>query len=663
MKRMILLSLLLLVPSVLWSAGQKEAAASSARGKYLAGQGIIIPSTEVHINSYIASIDYKYPDPKEDLGITVYSGHYQLSTSGQEEIVHIGIQGKELGFENLAPMNLAFVIDKSGSMNAEDKMGWVKDAFDIFIDRVREKDFVSLIVFDSDARVIFPSTQMKSRDKRLEFRKAVHSVKAGGGTNLKAGLELGYQQVLANFRSEYINRVLFLTDGVGESGGILDMAESYKEMGINVSTIGVGTDFDLELMVELSKRGGGSSRFISDREEMEETFGSELDRMVAPVARNLDMTLEFLQSVEILGTWGYKNRIMGNTIKYSQDTLHHRDYETILVHIRLPEQAEPGAKNLVRFTIDYEDVDRGKHRSGPYILKAEYVEKEHPVTGFSNGMVLQSGTMMRFAKSLVTIGDLYYSCREEIEEINKTRDEQWRKRSGSVDYEKISSPEIQRLEKSVGTKMQRAMDITVATKKELNNVRIRLDNEGFDDEIGILENYIEILGKELEWELPRVASITRDQEIAPPVKGRSLNDHLTNLFKEMTLDLRLKDRGVIAVSGFTTKSGIPSGLTDLLNEMALVEIGKIDTLTLVERKKLDALLAEQELSLSDLMDTSNAIEVGKFLAANYMVTGSVIEMSASVVIFGRIIDVQTGEVESVAQVIVPKDADIRKLLI
>ncbi|MBA7643548.1 hypothetical protein ES703_51279 [subsurface metagenome] len=96
--------------------------------------------------------------------------------------------------------------------------------------------------------------------------------------------------------------------------------------------------------------------------------------------------------------------------------------------------------------------------------------------------------------------------------------------------------------------------------------------------------------------------------------------------------------------------------------MAVVEIGRIDTLTLVERDKLDSLLAEQELALSDLMDTEQAIEVGKFLAANYIVTGSVIEMADTVVVFGRVINVETGEVESVAQVILPRDRDLNKLL-
>jgi TolB-like protein len=662
MKRLIILVFVFSFSLDAWAGAQAEAASSSARGKYLAGQGIIVPPDEVHIDSYIARINYKYPDPAGDLGVNLYSGHYQVSTGGQEEVIHIGIQGKEIEFENLPPMNLAFVIDKSGSMNEQDKMVWVKEAFNFFVEKVRDIDFISLVVFDDEAKVIFPSTQMKSRQRRLQFKEAVNSVQPGGGTNLVGGLELGYQQVLANFRSEYTNRVLFLTDGVGESVGILDMAESYNELGINVSTIGVGTDFDLELMVELSNRGGGSSRFISDREEMEKTFNSELDRMVVPVARNLEMSLEFLQPVDILATWGYNNRIEGNRIDYSQDTLHHRDYETILAQIRIRSQSASGKKDLARFTIDYEDLEGNKQRSGPHVLQLEFVNMKDPVAGFSSGMVLQSGTMMHFAQSLRTIGELYYSCREEIDQVHRARDELWRQGGSGVSYEELSSPEIRRLEETVASKMQRAMDITVSMKKEVMNTRLRLDNEGFDDEIEILENYIDILGQEMQWEQAKVTTLKRDAEILPAVQTRSVQDHLSNLFREMTLDLKVKDKGVVAISGFTTKTGKSSDLIHLLNEMAVVEIGRIDTLTLVEREKLDTLLAEQELALADLIDTEQAIEVGRFLAANYIVTGSVIEMPASVVIFGRIINVETGEVESVAQVIVPMDRDIEKLL-
>jgi TolB-like protein len=663
-----ILAIFLLATMTGWCGGGAEAAAAESsagggRGKYLAGQGIIIPPSEVHINSYIAAIDYSYPDPPEELGINLYSGHRQISNQGQEELIQIGIQGRKLEFEELPPLNLAFVIDKSGSMSAANKMDWVKDAFAIFIERVRDIDFVSLIVFDNSAKVVFPSTQMKNRDRRLEFRKAVDSIQTGGGTNLVEGLELGYQQVLANFRSEYTNRVLFLTDGVGESGGLLDMAETYRELGINVSTIGVGTDFDLELMVELGRRGGGSSRFIAGREAMEKTFGGELDRMVVPVAAYLEMTLEFLQPVEILGTWGYSNRIAGQTVHYKQETLHHRDYETILAEVRILPGVESGSRELARFTIDYEDLMGNRQRSGPHTLSVEFVDSQQPVTGYSSGSVLQSGTMLRFAQKLQIVGELYYSCKDQIEEINWRRDELWRQRDGQTAYDEISSPQIRTLEEAVASKMQRAIDLTVELKKEVVNARLRLDNEGFDDEIGILDQYIDILGAELQWDQPKVTTTKGDLEIQPRAPKRSLQDHLSNLFREMTLELNRTQGGVVAVSGFATKAGKPAGLVDLLNEMAVVEFGRIDTLTLVERNKLDELLAEQELALSDLMDTENAIEVGKFLAADYIVTGSVIEMASTVVVFGRVINVATSEVESVAQVILPKDADVIRLLI
>jgi len=379
------------------------------------------------------------------------------------------------------------------------------------------------------------------------------------------------------------------------------------------------------------------------------------------VARNLSMTLQLLQPVEVLGTWGYENRVAGPVIHYSQETLHHRDYETILAQIRILPGVSPGIRELASFTIDYEDLEGNSRRSGPHMLTVEFVDMEHPVAGLSSGLVLQSGTMLRFAQSLKTIGELYYSCTEQIDEINRRRDELWRGNS-NASYDELTSPELRALEEAVAAKMHRALDITVAMKKEVANARLRLDNEGFDDEIGILDKYIDILGAELEWEQPRLTTVKEDLEMTPPVRDRSLQDHLSNLFREMTLELGRRQGGVVAVSGFTTRTGKPSGLVDLLNEMAMVEFGRIDTMTLVERGKLDLLLSEQELALSDLMDTENAIEIGRFLAANYIVTGTVIETAGTVIVFGRVIDVATGEVESVAQVILPKDGNLIRLL-
>jgi hypothetical protein len=518
-------------------------------------------------------------------------------------------------------MNLAFVIDCSGSMADADKLVWVKDAFDIFIRRVRDVDYVSLVIFNDSARVVFPATRMNTSSNRYMFTQTVHSLRPSGSTNIRSGLTLGCLEVMKNLNSEYTNRVLFLSDGQDTCGNshrdILNVAQQFCREGVTISTIGVGTAFDLELMVDMAHLGGGSSRFISDRKEMEETFGSELDRMVVPLARNLDMTLEFLVDVDLLDTWGYENRRVGNTVRYFQPTLHHGDYETILAYVNIPPQRFSGTVELARFTVRYEDVYGNQHVSGPHILEASFVDEEQPVTGFTDGKILESGTMLHFANALRTVGDLYYS--------GKSKEN-----------------------------LERALEITMNTKKELLNTRMRLDSEGFIEEIGVLDNYIDVLGSELYDSEYRLEDMYRQGEIAPPMPDRPLQNNLKNLCREIALDLRRKRAGTVAVCDFSSQGAGSGELPALITEMVFHEISRIDALTLVEQERLWSALRARGLSPVNLSDKLKAVELGRILAADYIMTGTVIETENTYIIFSRLLNVGSGEVESSAQVIVSK---------
>ena len=451
-------------------------------------------------------MDYKYALPSSSImDVSLYCGHRQVSIHGQEEIVQIGVQGRKIDFEDLPPMNLAFVIDHSGSMSNAEKLTWVKDAFDIFIEKVRSVDYVSLVIFDDRAKVVFPATKMNSNQKRMQFKRAVRAIRPEGSTNIKDGLQLGCLEVVKNLNQEYTNRVLFLSDGQDTCGNsdqdILGVAKQFCAQGVTISTIGVGQSFDLDLMVKMARLGGGSSRFISDREEMEETFGSELDRMVVPLARNLEMTLEFLVDVDVLDTWGYENRRSGDTVHYYQRTLHHGDYETILAHIRIHPQ---------RFTGEMELAKR------------------------------------------------------------------------------------------------------------------------------------------------RIDDIVDDVEIQPLVPKRSLQNHIDNLCAEIALDLQLKARGVVAVCGFAPQGTNAQSITDLVSNMAFAKIVRINTISLVRQELLASTIRQQGFTLTDLTDKLNAVAVGRSLAADYIMTGTVMETANTYIIFSRLLNVDSSEVESAAQVIVAK---------
>jgi hypothetical protein len=613
--------LLFLSLGMLGASGKKEES-SATRGKYLAERGLISPPEEIHEDSYIGAVDYHYPEPENSFGVTLYSGHRQVSTQGQEEIMVIGIQGKRIPFEELPPLNLAFVIDKSGSMSDQDKMSWVKASFDIFIRRVRDKDFVSLVVFDRDAKVVFPSTQMTGSNVRRLFKSAVDSVRPGGGTNLRAGLELGYKEVMSNYRDDYTNWVLFLTDGRGSSSGMFEMAETYRDLGIGISTIGLGENFDLQLMRTLAERGGGSSRFISDRRRMEEIFGSGLSRMIVPVVKDVELELELLQNIALQSTWGADHRIRGQKIFYSLSSVHLGDYETIVVQTRIPRQNVQGMKAIARLEVSYRSMEGRTARLRPIELEAKFVPMENPIDGISDAIVLKAGTMLHFAQALKRIGEEYYGPRN----------------------------------------IRRALELTNDIKKELLNARQRLDYEGFEEELTVCERYLKILGGDMQLAEQEIDRIVKDTEIAPSGRDRDLVDCLKNLFEEMTLDMKTRKPGNIAISGFSFKDGRDAELIGLLNRTGESYLFQLSRFTVLERDNLEAVLAEQELSLSDLMDTTKAVRVGQLLSAHYMLTGTVVEMSRSVVIFGRIINVETSAIESAGQVIVPRNRELNSLL-
>ncbi|MBN2445050.1 MAG: VWA domain-containing protein, partial [Spirochaetales bacterium] len=287
-----------------FGAGESEGS-SSDRSEYLAGKGIIVPPKDILPESFIAQIDYNYPDPHPlPVGLTVRTGNRQIGSDSKKELIHIGLKAYKVSFDQLPPLNLVYVIDISGSMYDANKIDWVKEALEIFLSKVREKDYVALVVFNENARVIFESAKMDKEQKRTEFKNAVKALSTSGGSNILAGMTLGYKQVQINFDTGYSNRVILMTDGLAERKDIMEMADTYKKRGINCSTVGMGVSFNSELMVELAKAGGGSSRFIPNRREMTKIFSHELDRMVVSAARDLTIDLRLRNGATLLNTWG-----------------------------------------------------------------------------------------------------------------------------------------------------------------------------------------------------------------------------------------------------------------------------------------------------------------------------------------------------------------------
>ena len=662
MKRVFIIGILIILPLFIWAGGSKEESAD--RGKYVAGQERIISPDELNIDSYISQINYQYPDPKRDLSVTLYAGHRQVSIHGQEEVIQIGIQGKRENFEDLPPMNLAFVFDKSGSMSGKDKIEWVKEAFKIFIYRLRERDTVSIIAFAEKADILLPATGLDKIRSRKELIERVLTVKPEGKSNLKAGLLAGYEQVKSRYKPGSVNRVLFISDGLGEPNGILDMADKYKGEGINVSTIGVGMKFNFDLMGQLMTRGGGSSRFMSNIEKINSIFNTDLDRMVVPVAYDLTMEIEFLQEVKIHDTWGYDHVIKGRKIQYYLATLHNRDYETILIRVTIPSGHSTGTKDFAKFSLTYRDRSGRQRSSGPHFIELKYSDLVVSQPGFSNPMVLKAGTMLHIARALKDIGTLYYSSQEDNQKLYSIYNPIiWQNRGveQKTQYDDVVQREREEMQKSIRARKQRCLDISVALKKEIHNVHLRLEQEIYKDELDIFQMYIKKLSRELGLANEVATKLLEETEIVPTVAAASINRQISDLVDELMLEFETKS-GTVVFSGFTQKLGESSSLKRLIDDMMKAELKKTPALSIVPDWKLESFLKEKDLTHHDLTDTGVALKTTVKLEADYIMTGSIIEMSSSVVLFARVLNGKTGTVDSVAQLILPLNDRVRKLL-
>jgi hypothetical protein len=407
------------------------------------------------------------------------------------------------------------------------------------------------------------------------------------------------------------------------------------------------------MMQNLAEEGGGSSRFISDREEMRKVFDTEFERMAVVLAQEVLMELEFLPGVEIIETWGYQHQVEENRISYRLPALHLGDYETLLIRYRLPAQGplvQGDDRQLARFRLNAGD---NQGRPLPPIEKTlGIVLSDTPADGISNGMVLYSGTMMRFAEALKGIGGLYYSVQDDLDALSRLERGIGSREPGAEECRRLDD-----LGKAILGRLERALEQTRNFREEMENAKLRLDDrEAFTSEIEILTRYDEILTRELGdngWTLAEAGSAPAGGAAAgagTPADREFLQNRVAGLFKEIGLSFPEGEHSVAALAPFAIRDGEEPPLLSFLNESALVALAGNPRLVLVERSRLDAVRGEQQLAAMGLLDTGAAVAVGRLLGARYMITGQVIPMTSQVIIFGRVIHVETGEILSAAQV-------------
>lgn len=279
--------------------------------------GILPPPAAVRVEEFVNAFDYNYEPPNED----AFAVHIEGATSKFGEgkrlkLMRIGIKGRVIPDKNRKDAILTFVIDVSGSMARENRLGLVKRSLRILLEQLREGDMIGIVVYGSTARVLLPHTGIENREYILE---AINRLSPDGSTNAEAGLREGYKLALKNSKSGCINRLILCSDGVanvGQTGpdAILKEVGMYVDEGITLTTVGFGMgNYNDVLMEQLANKGNGSYAYVDTIKEAKRVFVENLTGTLQFIAKDAKIQVEFNpETVSRFRLLGYENRSLAH---------------------------------------------------------------------------------------------------------------------------------------------------------------------------------------------------------------------------------------------------------------------------------------------------------------------------------------------------------------
>ncbi|MDA8121041.1 MAG: VWA domain-containing protein [Deltaproteobacteria bacterium] len=318
-------------------------------------------------------------------------------------------------------LNLALVIDRSGSMSEARKLDFVKTAAHQLVDMMGPDDTLSIVAYDHLVQVPWPSRRV-GRD-RSDLHRIIAGLYPGGATFLSGGLEEGFRQARAGQRRGALNRVLLLSDGLANRGTtsrgeLRERAAVMSEKGISVSTFGVGNDFDEELMTMVAGGGGGNYRYLGDPERIVAALASEFRTASRTAASEVEIIIRLRRDCRFGSVLGRDWRRDGDAYVIRLGDLSAGERRTVFASLNVAGD-RPGLREVGEVAMRYRDpVTSRVITASPQAVSLELVRDERSYReGFDRSVqekkaVAESSVLVQEAARLADQGK-----KEEAKEV------------------------------------------------------------------------------------------------------------------------------------------------------------------------------------------------------------------------------------------------------
>jgi Ca-activated chloride channel family protein len=288
-------------------------------------------------------------------------GHTKLARSSNgETFVMLEVRGGDgLAAKTAAPVNLALVIDRSGSMKGTRIKNAIAAA-SAAVDRLNEGDVVSVITFDTQTQLVVPPTAI-SPGTRDRINASIRGISLGGDTCISCGIEEAMSQLAQT--SGRVNRVILLSDGDANHGvrdvpGFRSMAQRALGRGVSVTTIGVDVDYNEKIMAAIAQDSNGRHYFVQNDAALARVFEEEAQSLTRTVASNVEVAIDLAPGVELDRVFDRTFRRAGNQVIVPLGAFSGSDVKTVLVKVRVPRDKE-GVAPVANVELNYRDLVTG----------------------------------------------------------------------------------------------------------------------------------------------------------------------------------------------------------------------------------------------------------------------------------------------------------------
>lgn len=271
--------------------------------------------------------------------------------------IKVGLTGFALERERRTPVNVAIVIDRSGSMSG-DKIVKAREAALMAVDRLNADDIVSVVAYNDTVSVLVPATKVSDK---AAIRAGIERLEAFGSTALFAGVSKGADEVRKFLSRDRVNRVILVSDGqanVGPSStsALAELGQSLAKERICVTTIGLGLDYNEDLMTQLARTSDGNSGFANSSDDLVRLMKAEFGDVLAVVAQELSVRIECAAGIRPVRVLGREADITGGTVRVLINQLNAGQEKYVLLEVEVPATRADQTREVAAVTASYANM-------------------------------------------------------------------------------------------------------------------------------------------------------------------------------------------------------------------------------------------------------------------------------------------------------------------